>query len=80
MWFVYLLQIAAAVKARQVESPLPESELVQCLYQGLMGSVDWTARPDQIEGLAVREVTVSLPTLILTLCLNDHEHRNTPLS
>lgn len=25
-----------------------------------MGSVDWSARPDQIEGLALREVTVSL--------------------
>ena len=23
-----------------------------------MGSVDWSARPDQIEGLALREVTV----------------------
>jgi hypothetical protein len=27
-----------------------------------MGSVDWSARPDQIEGLALREVTVSLST------------------
>ena len=25
-----------------------------------MGSVDWSARPDQIEGLALREVTVGL--------------------
>ena len=25
-----------------------------------MGSVDWSARPDQIEGLALREVTVDL--------------------
>jgi len=25
-----------------------------------MASVDWSARPDQIEGLALREVTVDL--------------------
>ena len=29
-----------------------------------MGSVDWSARPDQIEGLALREVSVSLFDLI----------------
>jgi len=53
-------QIASAIKARQAESSLPESELVQCLWQGLMSSVDWSSRPDQIEGLALREVTVRI--------------------
>lgn len=53
-----IIQIASAIKARQADSPLPESELVQCVWQGLMSSVDWSARPDQIEGLALREVTV----------------------
>jgi hypothetical protein len=44
--------------------PLPEAELVQCIWQGLMASVDWSARPDQIENLALREVGVSRrPTL-----------------
>lgn len=28
-----------------------------------MGSVDWSARPDQIEGLALREVTVNFSSL-----------------
>ncbi|KAJ8519947.1 hypothetical protein ONZ45_g3170 [Pleurotus djamor] len=55
--------IIAAVKAKQAESPLPETELIQCLWQGLMASVDWSARPDQIEGLALREVTKYAPIL-----------------
>lgn len=41
------------------ERPLPESDVVMSLWQGLMAQVDWSAaRPDQIEGLALREVTV----------------------
>ncbi|PPQ98623.1 hypothetical protein CVT24_003956 [Panaeolus cyanescens] len=56
-------QIIAAVKARQDESPIPDTELIQCLWQGLMASVDWSARPDQIEGLALREVTKFAPIL-----------------
>lgn len=40
------------------EKPLPESEVIACLWQGLMSAVDWSARADQIEGLALREVTV----------------------
>ncbi|KAF8161082.1 hypothetical protein B0H34DRAFT_781704 [Crassisporium funariophilum] len=56
-------QIIAAIKGRQDESPIPESELIHCIWQGLMGSVDWSARPDQIEGLALREVTKFAPIL-----------------
>ncbi|KAF8200823.1 armadillo-type protein [Pholiota molesta] len=56
-------QVISAIKARQEESPIPEPELVQCIWQGLMGSVDWSARPDQIEGLALREVTKFAPIL-----------------
>ncbi|KJA19929.1 hypothetical protein HYPSUDRAFT_204181 [Hypholoma sublateritium FD-334 SS-4] len=56
-------QVIAAIKSRQEESPIPETELVQCIWQGLMGSVDWSARPDQIEGLALREVTKFAPIL-----------------
>lgn len=53
-------QVVASIKARQDESPIPEIELIQCIWSGLMGSVDWSARPDQIEGLALREVTVCM--------------------
>ncbi|TFK44693.1 hypothetical protein BDQ12DRAFT_741975 [Crucibulum laeve] len=52
-------QIILAIKSRQEESPIPEAELVQCIWQGLMASVDWSARPDQIEGLALREVSLT---------------------
>ncbi|PPR07407.1 hypothetical protein CVT26_013723 [Gymnopilus dilepis] len=56
-------QVIAAIKARNEESPIPDTELVQCIWQGLMGSVDWNARPDQIEGLALREITKFAPIL-----------------
>lgn len=50
--------IVAAVRSRQDENPIPEAELIQCIWQGCMSNVDWGARPDQIEGLALREVGV----------------------
>jgi len=56
-------QIISAIKAHQQETPLPAEELVQCIWQGLMASVDWSARPDQIEGLALREVGKYAPIL-----------------
>ncbi|KZP34481.1 ARM repeat-containing protein [Athelia psychrophila] len=56
-------QIIAAIKSKQEALPLPEDELVQCIWQGLMLSVDWSARPDQIESLALREVTKFTPIL-----------------
>jgi hypothetical protein len=55
-------QVVAAVHAVIEERPLPEAELVASLWQGLMAQVDWSARPDQIEGLALREVSVRCPT------------------
>ncbi|KAM5531277.1 hypothetical protein V8D89_015078 [Ganoderma adspersum] len=48
--------IVAAIKARQEEQPLPESELVSCIWQGLILSIDWSARQDQNEALALREI------------------------
>ena len=55
-------QVVTAVQAVVEERPLPEAELVGSLWQGLMAQVDWSARPDQIEGLALREVSVRWPT------------------
>ncbi|SJK97258.1 uncharacterized protein ARMOST_00509 [Armillaria ostoyae] len=57
------LQIIAAIKSRQEATPIPDTELIQCIWQGLMASVDWSARPDQIEGLALREVGKFAPIL-----------------
>ncbi|KAJ4483426.1 hypothetical protein J3R30DRAFT_3655749 [Lentinula aciculospora] len=56
-------QIVSAVKAQQENSPIPDPELIACLWQGLISSVDWSARPDQIEGLALREVGKFAPIL-----------------
>lgn len=53
-------QLVEFIKSSQEEQPLPESELVACIWQGFVASIDWSARPDQIEGLAMREVTVRL--------------------
>ena len=50
-----------AIQAKQEEHPLPEAELMQCIWTGLINSVEWSARPDQHEGLAVKEVTVRMP-------------------
>ena len=33
---------------------------MQCIWTGLINSVEWSARPDQHEGLAVKEVTVRI--------------------
>ena len=57
-------QIVAAVRAVVEERPLPEAELVASLWHGLLAQVDWSARPDQIEGLALREVSVSYPPIL----------------
>lgn len=53
------MKIIKALQSKQEENPLPEADLVACIWQGLMQSVDWSARPDQLEALALREVTVS---------------------
>ena len=41
---------------------------MQCIWSGLINSVEWSARPDQHEGLAVKEVTVRVhlsPSLVV---------------
>ena len=50
--------IVNAIKTKQEEQPLPESELVSCIWQGLISSVEWSARQDQNEALALREINV----------------------
>jgi len=49
--------IVSAIKLKQEEKPLPDTDLVRCVWTGLMASVEWSARPDQHEGLALKEVT-----------------------
>ncbi|GJE94984.1 eukaryotic translation initiation factor 5C [Phanerochaete sordida] len=49
--------IVNAIKAKQEEQPLPDSELISCIWQGLVSSIEWSARQDQNEALAIREIT-----------------------
>jgi len=51
------------IQDQQARAALPTDELVQCIWQGLMASIDWSARPDQIEALAVREITKYAPII-----------------
>jgi hypothetical protein len=55
--------IVSSIKTKQEEQPLPEAELIQCIWQGLIRSVDWGTRPDQIESLALREVGKFAPII-----------------
>ncbi|KAN0091256.1 hypothetical protein V8E55_004822 [Tylopilus felleus] len=55
--------IISAIQSKSEEQALPDTELIQCIWQGLMASVDWNARPDQMEGLALREVAKFSPIL-----------------
>jgi len=49
--------ITEYLKQSQAENPLPEPELVQCIWNALMTAVDWTtARPDQVEAMVLKEV------------------------
>ncbi|KAB5591063.1 40S ribosomal protein S5 [Ceratobasidium theobromae] len=55
--------VVAAIRESQPGSSLPETELIQVIWQGLMASVDWSARADQIEGLALKEVARYAPII-----------------
>jgi hypothetical protein len=52
-------QIIEHIKAQQAEKPVPEAELVEWIWQGIMKTVDWTARTDQLDAAVVAHVTVS---------------------
>lgn len=44
----------------QTEQKLPEGELIQSIWKGLINSIEWSARPDQHEGLIVKKVEVRI--------------------
>ncbi|TFK53614.1 hypothetical protein OE88DRAFT_1264157 [Heliocybe sulcata] len=72
-------EVISFIKSKQGEHPLPDTELISCIWQGITNSIDWSARPDQIEGLAVREIGVS-ETHVLTLRIyNGHVQQYAPI-
>lgn len=47
------------IKESQTENPLPETELVQCIWAALIASVDWSiARPDHLDAMVMKETKV----------------------
>ncbi len=47
------------LKNQQVEFKTPDMDIVQWVWQAIMDEVDWTSKPDQIEGLAMKTINVS---------------------
>ncbi|KAK7692590.1 hypothetical protein QCA50_004220 [Cerrena zonata] len=60
-------EIISAIKSKQTDSPLPETELVSCIWQGLVSSIEWSARQDQNEALALREIG-AFSDILVTFC------------
>jgi len=51
------------LKGSQESQPIPESDLVSCIWTVVMSLIDWNARSDQIEGQVLREVGNRAPIL-----------------
>ncbi|WWC88478.1 uncharacterized protein L201_003389 [Kwoniella dendrophila CBS 6074] len=54
-------QIIESLKTQQAEKPVPEADLVDWVWQGLMRTVDMGARADQIDAFVVQHVTKYAP-------------------
>jgi len=51
------------IKARQAESPVSEVDVVSFIWTALMENVDWSAKPDQIEGFVLKDIANNAPIL-----------------
>ncbi|ORY25642.1 hypothetical protein BCR39DRAFT_543514 [Naematelia encephala] len=56
-------QIIEFIKNQQVEKPAPEADLCEWIWQGLMKSIDWSARPDQLDQAVILHLTARAPIL-----------------
>ncbi|WWC62689.1 uncharacterized protein I303_105286 [Kwoniella dejecticola CBS 10117] len=56
-------QIIESLKAQQAEKPVPEADLVDWIWQGLMRTIDMSARADQIDAFVLQHVTKYAPVL-----------------
>jgi hypothetical protein len=55
------VQIVEDLKGQKARGDLADADLCNWIWTALMNTVDWTARPDQIDNTVVQHVTVSLP-------------------
>jgi len=60
-------QIIEQLKVQQTENPVPEADLCDWIWQGLMQTVDWTARPDQLDAAVVAHLTARA-AILETFC------------
>lgn len=51
--------MAEYVKAQQNETKIGEVDLLQAIWAAIMADVDWTAKPEQLEALALKNIKVS---------------------
>lgn len=49
-------EMAEYVKAQQNETKIGEVDLLQAIWAAIMADVDWTAKPEQLEALALKNI------------------------
>jgi len=49
--------ISSFLKDTIAETPIAEADFVAAIWAGLMGAIDWNTKPEQVDALAVKEVT-----------------------
>jgi hypothetical protein len=52
------------LKARQSETKVGELDMIQAIWLAIMDSVDWTAKPELLDSLVVKQANVSWPSNI----------------
>jgi hypothetical protein len=46
------------LKAQQSETKVAEVDMLTAVWAAIMGDVDWTAKPELLEGLALKSIKV----------------------
>ncbi|AFR94872.1 hypothetical protein J008_02731 [Cryptococcus neoformans] len=60
-------QIVEALKLQQSERPVSEADISEWIWLALMGTVDWTARSDQIDTFVISHIT-RYASILETFC------------
>lgn len=51
-------QMIEALKGLANEQGVTDADLISCLWQGLMSSIDWTSKADQIDAVVLKTIDV----------------------
>lgn len=66
--------MAEYLRSQQSERQIPEVDMLQGIWTAIMTDLDWTAKPEQLEGLALKSIKVRahhlypLRTVLLLIC------------